>query len=213
MATEVDHYAILGVARNASTEEIRRAYRALARRLHPDVSGNSRDTMVRMAEVNRAWSVLSDPVARRAYDAESAAARSSAAGARTARDPGPGHGSSGTEMPRAMVAPARFPWRAALSFVVLAVVVVLVLHAMSDPPAPGVPDQILEPGSCVVIDDRQLAVEVACGGPHDYVVVQFIPTDRQCPIGVPSFKDRQGMGVACLQQVVDPEVASTGSAR
>lgn len=211
MATEVDHYLVLGVTRRASTEEIRRAYRALARQLHPDVSGNSRETMARMAEVNRAWSVLSDPVARREYDAMSGVSRSSVPGGADAQ--GDGAVRHGSAAPRPMLAPARFPWRAAIGFIILGVASVLVLHATSDPPAPGVPDQILESGSCVVIDAQQMAVEVACGGPHEYVVTQFISTDRQCPIGVASFKDRQGMGVVCVEPAVAPEVASTGSTR
>jgi curved DNA-binding protein CbpA len=60
-------YARLGVPSTASADEIRAAYRARARELHPDRqgSGATRD----MAELNDAWRVLSDPAARRAYDA------------------------------------------------------------------------------------------------------------------------------------------------
>ncbi len=68
------HYDLLGVAPDASQDDIRSAYRALARRHHPDTQhdtdtagGQSRDTM---AALNAAWAVLGDPHRRRAYDAE-----------------------------------------------------------------------------------------------------------------------------------------------
>jgi curved DNA-binding protein len=71
MATR-NHYLTLGVARDASEAEIRKAFRSLARRYHPDVSGE-RDAEARMKEVNAAYAVLSDPGQRAAYDRELAA--------------------------------------------------------------------------------------------------------------------------------------------
>jgi len=64
---EPTHYERLGVARSASATEIRTAYRALARRTHPDVNGSGVDAS--MAAVNEAWRVLGDPDRRAAYDA------------------------------------------------------------------------------------------------------------------------------------------------
>jgi preprotein translocase subunit Sec63 len=61
-----DHYAVLGVARDAPLGEIHAAYRRLARDLHPDVSTQRDDA--RMARVNGAWSVLGNPARRAAYD-------------------------------------------------------------------------------------------------------------------------------------------------
>lgn len=62
-----DYYDVLGVAPDAGAEEIKRAYRQLARRYHPDISGDDRGTA--FLEVRRAFEVLNDPARRRSYDA------------------------------------------------------------------------------------------------------------------------------------------------
>lgn len=62
-----DYYKTLGVARDASAEDIRKAYRRLARKYHPDVS-NEPDAARRMSEINEANTVLSDPERRAEYD-------------------------------------------------------------------------------------------------------------------------------------------------
>jgi hypothetical protein len=61
------HYDLLGVAPDASADEIQRAYRLLALRHHPDVAPDADQAV--MAAINGAWSVLSDPASRRSYDA------------------------------------------------------------------------------------------------------------------------------------------------
>lgn len=61
-----DPYEVLGVAGDASADEIHFAYRDLARRLHPDAGGAD---VSEMARVNDAWRILSDPARRVAYDA------------------------------------------------------------------------------------------------------------------------------------------------
>lgn len=64
--SETTHYELLGVAPDATTEEIRRAFLAAARAAHPDVAGPAGEEMMR--RLNEAWSTLSDPEARAFYD-------------------------------------------------------------------------------------------------------------------------------------------------
>ena len=65
---EKDYYAVLGVAKDASASEIKKAYRALARKLHPDKNATDKAAEERFKEVSEAYDVLSDAKRRAEYD-------------------------------------------------------------------------------------------------------------------------------------------------
>src|SRR5215475_9224934 len=67
MSVTTDYYAVLGVRRDANAEEIKKAYRRLARELHPDVNPDP-VTQERFKEITQAYEVLSDPDKRQMYD-------------------------------------------------------------------------------------------------------------------------------------------------
>jgi molecular chaperone DnaJ len=75
-----DYYEILGVSRGSSKEEIKRAYRRLARKYHPDVNKEP-GAEDRFKEINRAYEVLSDGRAKARYDRYGEAGLSGAAAA------------------------------------------------------------------------------------------------------------------------------------
>lgn len=68
MAARPDYYKILGVGKNASDEEIKKAYRRLARKYHPDRNQGDKQAEERFKEISQAHDVLSDPEKRKAYD-------------------------------------------------------------------------------------------------------------------------------------------------
>ena len=67
MATERDLYSVLGVGRDATDAEIKRAFRRLAQQWHPDVNAEP-EAAERFKEINQAYQVLSDPQRRQSYD-------------------------------------------------------------------------------------------------------------------------------------------------
>ncbi|MBU3689907.1 MAG: hypothetical protein B7C54_06905 [Acidimicrobiales bacterium mtb01] len=193
------YYDILGVSPTATADEIRSAYRALARRHHPDAvaaAGGSAPPGADMAAINRAWSVLGDPGRRAMYDAS----------LRNGVDEAPRAGRATVSTPSAAnqtyvrpnPTPPRFPWRFVLALVVLGTVAILIIGALTDPAGPAPIDNLIQPGSCVDIDDqRQEAFEVPCSGSHEAVVARLVPFDARCAPGEQGFRDRQGMGQVC----------------
>jgi curved DNA-binding protein len=64
----VDYYKTLGISKNATESEIKKAYRKLARKYHPDVNPNDKEAHKRFQQINEANEVLSDPAKRKKYD-------------------------------------------------------------------------------------------------------------------------------------------------
>jgi curved DNA-binding protein len=64
----IDYYKVLGIDKNASAEDIKKAYRKLARKLHPDLNPNDKEAHQKFQQVNEANEVLSDPEKRKKYD-------------------------------------------------------------------------------------------------------------------------------------------------
>ncbi|MBI5560146.1 MAG: DnaJ domain-containing protein [Deltaproteobacteria bacterium] len=68
MARDKDYYGILGVGKDATEEEIKKTYRNLAKKYHPDLHPNDKQAESRFKEINEAYGVLSNPQKRREYD-------------------------------------------------------------------------------------------------------------------------------------------------
>lgn len=64
----IDYYEILGIPKNAGIEEVKKAYRKLARKYHPDLNPNDKEAHQKFQQINEANEVLSDPEKRKKYD-------------------------------------------------------------------------------------------------------------------------------------------------
>ena len=74
----------------------------------------------------------------------------------------------------------------------------------TEPTDPAPPDNILRGADCVVIGSDLAASEVDCEGAHDAVVRALVPFGETCPSGTEGYRDRQGMGTACVERVASP---------
>lgn len=64
----IDYYKVLGISKEATTDEIKKAYRKLARKLHPDINPNDKEAQSKFQKLNEANEVLSNPEKRKKYD-------------------------------------------------------------------------------------------------------------------------------------------------
>ena len=81
MAQKRDYYEVLGVSKTASADEIKKAYRSLAKKYHPDMNPGDKEAEAKFKEVNEAYDVLSDEGKRQKYDQFGHAAFDPSAGA------------------------------------------------------------------------------------------------------------------------------------
>ena len=202
-----NHYATLGVARTASLDDIRRAYRARMREAHPDSAASATASTgsaasSATAEVTRiaeAWSVLSSPARRAAYDLQLATGSAAMGGSHSAATVSrPTHGVYDPNLDR-VYPPARFPWRFVLTIIGIGAAILIVLHILGDPMPPRGIDGLISAGSCVNFDEIGSAFEVPCDGPHQAVVRELVPFDSPCDSDTTQARDRQGMGTVCLE--------------
>ena len=180
----------------------------MVRKLHPDADGlETADFSLALAAVSQAWSVLGNTTSRRLYD-ESLSAKS-----KYRQAPNPKKSTvnenfddfaddfideADFEVPRVIVR-AKVPWRFLLSLVAVGALLILILHSTSSPSIQQGPDSLIQSGSCVAFDSTKAVYEVSCDGPHDGVVRQLIGFDRTCSSDTFGYRDRQGMGIACLE--------------
>lgn len=190
------HYTTLGVPEGATQAQIRSAYRDLARRYHPDARGG--EPSPEMAAINAAWHVLSDSGRRAAYDAS----RTAATASRNSRIEEPVTVTVRPDRSAELLVPPRFPWRLVLGLAGVGSVAVLVLSLFGQSQGPPPVDNLLTPGSCVAVDVGEVAREVPCAAAHDAVVRVLVPFDSRCPSDTRTLRDRQGMGWACVDDVV-----------
>ena len=91
------------------------------------------------------------------------------------------------------------PWKLVIGMFLVGATVVLVGAALYEPSDPPPPDNLLGPGSCVVIEVNGDAREINCtGAPGELVVAALVGMDERCPDGAAGYRDRQGRGLACV---------------
>jgi hypothetical protein len=202
------HYETLGVPPTASSEEIRRAYRRLAQRFHPDRHLQSppieaANASRRMRDINRAWTVLSDVGARQHYDLELSLARAKAARSEPTMRPAPSAARPGPA-PRARpeaayhfgyveVAPGYGVWTAIframpwlLVIIVLGGIFVFTAFAAADKDDGATPDRPIvattaSVGDCVWRLSANALGIVDCSRANHGRIVEKVSVGRPCP--------------------------------
>jgi molecular chaperone DnaJ len=189
------HYDTLGVRSDAGDEEIRAAYRRIARDHHPDVASGA--DPARLAAASEAWHVLGNRDRRAAYDRRLRAQWQP-------RPPMPHHPAPAAPVglrfdPLARYRnPPRFPWRLMASMTAIGVAMLALGVAFRRDPQQRPVDNLLGPGSCVTIAADGDVVEAHCDAPNDGVVVRLVAFGESCPPPERGHRDRQGLGIACL---------------
>jgi molecular chaperone DnaJ len=178
---------------DAAQREIRDAYRSMARQHHPDQSRDGRS----MPAINEAYRVLGDPGRRAVYDAD---LRRLGSAAQPAARPAPRAGPTTVHARTVDATPARFPWKLVAGMAAVGAAVVIAGAALYEPAPPDGPDNVLQPGSCVELESNNDVREVTCDGDDDLVVQTIVPFDTSCPSGLSAYRDRQGMGIACVSR-------------
>lgn len=211
---------------SASTDELRVAYRALARRLHPDRLGDAsaaerRLADRRMREINEAWQVLQDPAGRRRYDDSRMRSPSRPGAAPTRGHDAPAvdaRGVMATEdddlvdvLPPLTALGAglmrHLPWVVLVGVFGLIFVVTAYATAGTHPDPPVRPPAAAA-GTCIDVEPGPSAKTVPCSGPHDFRIVRRVADASGCPAGTSARRlDADGYW-DCVQS---PGTATTGS--
>ena len=199
----ITHYDRIGVSPDASHDQIRAAYRRLARRHHPDADDGDTD---RMAALNEAWHVLSDPGRRAMYDAS---LRTVPRPTASSPMPEPDYADDDfDDDDRPLVGHRRggFPLPVLLVLALFAMILVITAYAYEksgsvNGPPPTIPvDGVIQIGSCVRIGDDAVARESPCGAPYSGVVIALIARDGRCPPSTDGFHDPTSDGFVCIRR-------------
>lgn len=189
-----DHYDVLGVSPGAPADEVRRAYLARARALHPDRHSASspevaRDAARAMQQVNEAWRVLRDPGRRRDFDERRRGVTTRSRASRFVvddvvfldpdvdLDPRPYHQPIPEPEGRAR-AVRSLPWIAVV--VTLAAIFVFTAYAGGGGPEDDDRRGVLV-GECVRVQQGLGVVTVPCTGPSDGRVIAYADVSSKCP--------------------------------